>query len=228
MASILSGSDPIDTQTLNSDTCCLFATPPLISDSSPGARQTSRQACASRLQGSLSRRARNRAANCRNNTRASCPVVSLTDSNSACRSLGVATRSSNKYPPKHTHSHPLTRPPTMSPRPTISSAHSLPRSRNSAPCSAPSSASICKVGVFLDASIGFSHLHRPSELQGHAISRNDQMIASGLVSSNGTNAYDSVQQDEEAVRPQFLARIGFSPLFSLDHSSLLCSTRIRI
>lgn len=43
-------------------------------------------------------------------------------------------------------------------------------------------------------------IHRPSELQGHAISRNDQMIASGVLSSTGTNMYDSVQRDEEAVR----------------------------
>ncbi|CAE6517965.1 unnamed protein product [Rhizoctonia solani] len=43
------------------------------------------------------------------------------------------------------------------------------------------------------------------KLQGHAISRNDQMIASGLVSSNSTNAYDSVQEDEEASRSQLSA-----------------------
>ncbi|CAE6431183.1 unnamed protein product [Rhizoctonia solani] len=48
-------------------------------------------------------------------------------------------------------------------------------------------------------------IHRPSELQGHAISRNDQMIASGLLPSNSTNTYDSVQEDEEASRSQLSA-----------------------
>ncbi|KAH7339532.1 t-SNARE [Rhizoctonia solani] len=48
-------------------------------------------------------------------------------------------------------------------------------------------------------------IHRPSELQGHVISRNDQMIASGLISSNNTNTYDSVQEDEEASRSQLSA-----------------------
>ncbi|KAG9126075.1 hypothetical protein FRC07_005000 [Ceratobasidium sp. 392] len=43
------------------------------------------------------------------------------------------------------------------------------------------------------------------KLQGHAISRNDQMIASGVLSSNTTNTYDSVQQDEEASRSQLSA-----------------------
>ncbi|CAE6539264.1 unnamed protein product [Rhizoctonia solani] len=43
------------------------------------------------------------------------------------------------------------------------------------------------------------------KLQGHAISRNDQMIASGLASSNNTNTYDSVQEDEEASRSQLSA-----------------------
>ncbi|KAG8678645.1 hypothetical protein FRC09_019669, partial [Ceratobasidium sp. 395] len=43
------------------------------------------------------------------------------------------------------------------------------------------------------------------KLQGHAISRNDQMIASGVLSSNSTNTYDSVQQDEEASRSQLSA-----------------------
>ncbi|KAG8747167.1 hypothetical protein FRC10_002216 [Ceratobasidium sp. 414] len=43
------------------------------------------------------------------------------------------------------------------------------------------------------------------KLQGHAISRNDQMIASGVVSSTATNTYDSVQQDEEASRSQLSA-----------------------
>ncbi|CAE6471607.1 unnamed protein product [Rhizoctonia solani] len=43
------------------------------------------------------------------------------------------------------------------------------------------------------------------KLQGHAISRNDQMIASGLVPSDSTNTYDSVQEDEEASRSQLSA-----------------------
>ncbi|CAE6403676.1 unnamed protein product [Rhizoctonia solani] len=43
------------------------------------------------------------------------------------------------------------------------------------------------------------------KLQGHAISRNDQMIASGLLPSNSTNTYDSVQEDEEASRSQLSA-----------------------
>ncbi|KAG8734519.1 hypothetical protein FRC11_000007 [Ceratobasidium sp. 423] len=58
----------------------------------------------------------------------------------------------------------------------------------------------------------------PSELQGHAISRNDQMIASGLVSSNSTNTYDSVQEDEEASRSQLSAMQHSDPsLASRNH-----------
>lgn len=55
------------------------------------------------------------------------------------------------------------------------------------------------------------------KLQGHAISRNDQMIASGVLSSNGTNMYDSVQRDEEASRSQLSAMQSDPSLASRNH-----------
>ncbi|QRV79517.1 SNARE affecting a late Golgi compartment protein 2 [Ceratobasidium sp. AG-Ba] len=56
------------------------------------------------------------------------------------------------------------------------------------------------------------------KLQGHAISRNDQMIASGVLPSNPTNTYDSLQQDEEASRSQLSAMQQSDPsLASRNH-----------
>ncbi|KAG8721644.1 hypothetical protein FRC08_011572 [Ceratobasidium sp. 394] len=53
------------------------------------------------------------------------------------------------------------------------------------------------------------------KLQGHAISRNDQMVASGVTSS--TNTYDSVQQDEEASRYQLAMQQSDPSLASRNH-----------